>query len=133
MSKQTRAVVEEFFGQIGKGELEAALELLAEPVDWFTPGDTSLIPWMGQRSTKDEVRAFFRMAGENMTPDTFEVRQILAEGDTAVVLGYFKYLVNATGKYFESNFALELRVTDGLITRYRMHEDSYSIYLAFIS
>lgn len=128
----TVTVVEEYLGHLGKGDVEAAIELLAEPLDWFTPGDTTLIPWMGHRSTKDEVRAFFKMASENMTPERFEVRQIIADGRVAIVLGNFKYQVDATGKSFESEFALELRVTDGLIDRYHMHEDSHAISLAFL-
>ncbi len=40
--------------------------------------------------------------------------------------------MNATGKAFASEFAVELHVSDGLITRYRMHEDSYAISLAFL-
>jgi ketosteroid isomerase-like protein len=133
MSKETREVVEEFFSNLGGGELEAAIELLAEPIDWFTPGDTGLIPWMGQRSTKDQVREFFAMGGAAMTPEEFGVDRLVVEGDSAVALGHFKYRVNATGKAFESDFALELLVADGLIQRYHMHEDSYAISLAFLS
>lgn len=133
MPNNTRTVVEEYFRLLGSGELDAALELLAEPIDWFTPGDTALIPWMGQRSTKEDVKAFFSMAGENMTPEKFQVHRILVEEDLAIALGHFQYRVNTTGKSFASDFALELRVTDGLIDRYRMHEDSYAISLAFLT
>ncbi|MEC3977528.1 nuclear transport factor 2 family protein [Amycolatopsis sp. H20-H5] len=132
MGKNTREVVEAYLGHLGNGEVEAAVALLAEPLDWFTPGSTTLIPWMGQRSTKDEVRTFFSMAGEHMTAENFAVSRILADGELAIVLGSFKYKVNATGKSFESDFALEVRVTDGLIDRYHMHEDSYAIHLAFL-
>ncbi|WP_035803569.1 nuclear transport factor 2 family protein [Kitasatospora mediocidica] len=131
MSSATRTVVEDFFRHVGAGELEDALALLAEPLDWFTPGDTTLIPWMGRRTTRDEVRFFFQAAGEHMTPQSFEVHRVVVEDDAAIALGHFKYVVDATGKAFASDFALELRVTDGLIDRYRMHEDSYTIALAF--
>ncbi|MGW6565992.1 nuclear transport factor 2 family protein [Streptomyces sp. NPDC054975] len=131
MPTNTRSTVDAFFAGIGSGDVESALELLAEPLDWFTPGDTGLIPWMGQRKTRSDVREFFRMAGENMTPEAFEIKHTLVDGDIAVVLGSFQYRVNATGKSFSSEFALELRVTDGLIDRYHMHEDSYAIALAF--
>ncbi|HEY5834838.1 nuclear transport factor 2 family protein [Streptomyces sp.] len=129
----TRSVVEEFFRLVGGGELDEAIKLLAEPLDWFTPGSTELIPWMGQRTTHEEVRDFFRQASENMTPEKFDVHRIVVDGDCAVVLGHFQYQVNATATSFASDFALELQVTDGLITRYRMHEDSYAISLAFLA
>lgn len=129
----TRTVVEEFFRLLGGGELDQALTLLAEPLDWFTPGNTELIPWMGHRTTHEEVRDFFRQATENMTPEKFDVHRIVVEGEFAVALGHFQYQVNATATSFASDFALELQVTDGLITRYRMHEDSYAISLAFLA
>ncbi|WKD30523.1 nuclear transport factor 2 family protein [Streptomyces xanthophaeus] len=132
MTNSTRSVVEDFFGRLGAGEADRALELLAEPLDWFTPGDTALIPWMGRRTTRGEVADFFKQAGENLTPEEFAVERILAEDGTAVALGRFRYRVNATGKAFTSEFAVELHVSDGLITRYRMHEDSYAISLAFL-
>ncbi len=132
MGARTRTVVEEFLGRLGAGDPAGAIELLAEPVDWFTPGDTTLIPWMGQRSTKAQVETFFSLGGANMTPESFAVHKIVVEDDVAIVLGHFKYQVNATAKSFESDFALEIRVTDGLIDRYHMHEDSYAIALAFV-
>ncbi|MEY2233408.1 MULTISPECIES: nuclear transport factor 2 family protein [Streptomyces] len=132
MTNSTLSVVEDFFGHLGAGEADRALELLAEPLDWFTPGDTALIPWMGRRTTRGEVADFFEQAGENLTPEEFAVERILAEDGIAVALGRFRYRVNATGKSFASQFAVELHVRDGLITRYRMHEDSYAISLAFL-
>ncbi|MFE0105809.1 nuclear transport factor 2 family protein [Streptomyces sp. NPDC059009] len=131
MPTNTRAVVDEFFARVGAGAVEDALELIAEPVDWFTPGDTGIIPWMGRRATRSEVRDFFRMASENMTAEKFDINRTLVDDGVAVVLGRFRYRVNATGKSFDSEFALELHVTDGLIDRYHMHEDSFAISLAF--
>jgi ketosteroid isomerase-like protein len=131
-SKGTREVVEEFFSSLGSGDVEAALRLIDEPVDWFTPGSTELIPWMGHRTTRAEVREFFTIGGEHMSAEEFGVDRILVDGADAVALGHFKYRVNSTGKSFESDFALEIRVTGGLISRYHMHEDSYAISLAFL-
>lgn len=68
-----------------------------------------------------------------MEPEKFQVHRIVVEGELAIALGHFQYKVNATGKSFASDFALELRVTDGLIDRYRMHEDSHAISLAFLT
>ncbi|MCP3821639.1 nuclear transport factor 2 family protein [Streptomyces sp. A3M-1-3] len=121
----------EYLRRISNGDIESALELIAEPVDWFTPGSTELIPWMGHRTTRAEIREFFKAAGENMTAESFEISRTIAVDRFAVVLGRFQYRVNATGKTFASEFALELRVTDGMIDRYHMHEDSYAISLAF--
>ncbi|MER5537736.1 nuclear transport factor 2 family protein [Streptomyces mirabilis] len=129
----TLSVVEEFLQQLGSGEIEQAITLLAEPLDWFTPGDTDLIPWMGRRSTHTEVRDFFRQANENLTPEKFDIHRIVVDGEFAITLGHFQYRVDATGASFASDFALELQVTNGLITRYHMHEDSYAISLAFLA
>ncbi|WP_424217509.1 nuclear transport factor 2 family protein (plasmid) [Streptomyces sp. BI20] len=127
----TRAVVAEFFRSLGAGEIEGALALLAEPLEWFTPGDVELIPWMGARSTRAEVRDFFAQAGANLTAEEFVLAKVVADGADAVALGRFRYRVDATGLAFSSPFAVELRVADGRIVRYHMHEDSHAIALAF--
>lgn len=132
MPTNTQDVVSEYLRRVGSGDIESALELVAEPVDWFTPGSTELIPWMGKRTTHAEIREFFKAAGDNMTAEAFEVTRTITVDRFAVVLGRLQFRVNATGKSFSSEFALELRVTDGLIDRYHMHEDSYAISLAFL-
>ncbi|WLS77288.1 hypothetical protein Q3V30_12385 [Erwinia pyri] len=48
-----------------------------------------------------------------------------------MAVGKLASRVNKTGKLIETEFVLEIRVEEGLITRFRMFEDSYAVSEAF--
>ena len=126
----TRQIAETLLARLGKGDIDGALDVFADPVDMAVHG-SPLVPWLGRRSSHIQVVEFFSLIHNMCTPERFEVEKIVVDGDEAVVLGEFAYLVNETGRIFESTFALRLTVSDGRVTRYHMHEDSYAIHLAF--
>lgn len=108
-------------------KLAAVMELFSETVDWNIAGNTARVPYIGPRHGKAEVAAFFTDLLHYIEPQRFEVREILATGDTAVILGDLVSLVRATGKLIETEFAFDLTVREGVIVRYRMLEDSYAV------
>jgi hypothetical protein len=57
----------------------------------------------------------------------FDVQDILATDDRAVIVGELATRINATGKIIESAFALILTVSDGEITRFQMLQDSFAV------
>ncbi|HEY1175301.1 MAG TPA: nuclear transport factor 2 family protein [Phytomonospora sp.] len=126
----TRQTVESFLARLGKGDIDGVLGLCADPIDMAVHG-SPLVPWLGRRSSHIQVAEFFGLIHNLCTPERFEIETVVVEGDEAVVLGDFRYLVNETGKSFDSTFALRLTVTGGRVTRYHMHEDSYAVHLAF--
>jgi uncharacterized protein len=131
-SDATRAVTEAFFARFGAGDLPGLVALFADESDHHVQG-SAVIPWVGRRSTREEVRAFFDQIVAATTPERFEVDQILADGADSVSLGRFALRVNATGKVFESDFALRLTVADGRIIRYQMFEDSHALVEAYVA
>ncbi|MFI7239916.1 nuclear transport factor 2 family protein [Streptomyces cyaneofuscatus] len=56
---------------------------------------------------------------------------IIGGGVRCVVLGSLRTEVLATGRDIESDFAHDIEVRDGLITRYRMFEDTWAVAKAF--
>ncbi|GLZ76490.1 hypothetical protein Afil01_12970 [Actinorhabdospora filicis] len=126
----TRATVETYLRAIGKHDIDTILNLTADPADWAVHG-SPLVPWLGERSSHIQVSEFFHLLDTNLTPREFAVETVVVDGEEAVVLGEFRYLVNDTGREFHSTFALRLTVRDGKVVRYHMHEDSYAIHVAF--
>ena len=60
-------VVKEFYAALGRGELPAAIDLVAEEVDWQSPVTRTHppeIPWSSIRRTKQEVAVFFKQLGQ---------------------------------------------------------------------
>lgn len=110
--------------------LAEILALFADEVGWDIPGNLEAVPWIGPRRDSESVGAFYRELAARITPERFEVQRILADVDTAAVLGELASRVNATGRLIESPFAVVLTVGDGRITRYRMLEDSHAVAAA---
>lgn len=107
--------------------LDAILDLFAGEVDWDIPGDVETVSWIGPRRDREGIAAFFRELAERIEPRGIKIRRILADEETAVVLGYLESLVRATGKLIRSPFAYDLTVREGKIVRYRMLEDSHAV------
>jgi hypothetical protein len=128
----TRATLEEFVSRLSRFEPEPVAALFAETVDWDVPGDAR-VPWVGARSRRDEVAAYFRTLWSvcDTTQADTAVSQVLIDGPDAVVLGVFTQTIRATGRRFSTLVAVHISVDDGLITRLRIYEDSHEVSNAF--
>ncbi|MGR6916150.1 nuclear transport factor 2 family protein [[Actinomadura] parvosata] len=128
----TYDTVQELLRRIGAGDVERVAELFAEKSDWRfnwpAEGHPS-VPWIRPRSSRSDVAEHFRMLGSYHVPElnATTVTRILVDGDDAVVLGDIAQTTAATGVSYTSPFALHLTVTDGLITRYHIYEDSLTV------
>ena len=130
-SDRTRAVARELLRLVGEGDPALIAALFAERVDWFiAPNPT--VPWIRPRSTRADVADHFGQLAEGQQPDPAHSSAdvLIADGKEAVVTGQLAGTVRATGKTFRSPFAMRLTVEDGLITGYRIYEDSLAIAAA---
>ncbi|MER6139097.1 nuclear transport factor 2 family protein [Streptomyces sparsogenes] len=124
-TERTRATVQEFLTRMATGDVEGIGELFAERVDWLIAENPD-VPWIRPRATRADAVAHFRELGESLAPDPDgnTVDAIVVEGTEAVVTGTLAGTVRATGRRYRSPFAVRVTVEDGLITRYRVYEDS---------
>lgn len=130
-----RAVVEQYLERVGAfwgapdaPEKNAAIiDLFADDVDWYVPGDPAVLPWAGRRRTRESLRAFYPELARGIAPQRYEVKRILADDEMAVVIGELASAIRTTGKVAESPFVIEITVRGGKIVRYRMHEDSLAV------
>jgi ketosteroid isomerase-like protein len=129
----TRQVLNEFFGRLARFEPRAVANLFAETVDWDVPGDKR-VPWTGRRSSREQVEVYFQTLWSECDPAQTDnaVGPILVDGPDAVVLAVFTQTIRATGKRFSTPAAVHITVDDaGLITRFRIYEDSYAVARAY--
>ncbi|MDT0549663.1 nuclear transport factor 2 family protein [Streptomyces lonegramiae] len=124
-TERTRATVQEFLTRMAAGDLERLGALFAERVDWLIAENPD-VPWIRPRSTRADAVAHFRELAESLAPDPDgnTIDAIVVEGTEAMVTGVLAGTVRATGKPYRSPFAVRVTVEDGLITRYRVYEDS---------
>lgn len=122
------AVTEAFFRRIATAEdvFEIA-ELVSENVDWLVAGNTTVVPWIGRKQGKAGAAEFYAQIREELTSERFEIKDILVKDKRVIAVGELASRVKKTGRLIETEFVLEMMVEEGLITRFRMFEDSYAV------
>ncbi len=131
MSDQANVgVVQQGYEALGRGDIPALLDLMADDVEWTLQGP-SVIPWAGTRRGREGVAEFFSLLGETLEFEQFEPREFVAQGDTVVVLGYERSLVKPTGRTFEQEWAHVYTLKDGKIAKARFIEDTAAQVVAF--
>jgi ketosteroid isomerase-like protein len=85
------------------------------------------LPWIGQKTGRGTVMDFIGDTRGLLEPLRFEVHEILASENRAVIVGELTSKVKATGRTVETTFAIVLTVTGGEITRFLMLEDSFAV------
>ncbi len=132
MSNQPSAtdLVAGFFENFGAGNLPGLIALFADEVDFRVAGAPN-VPWAGARRTPDEIEAFFKTLGSELTTEAFAVDAVFGDADNAGAAGSFTQLVNGTQKRFSSDFALHVVASAGKIVKFRFYEDSYAVAQAF--
>lgn len=133
----TRAVVEALLHRIATGDPAKIVELYDDQVDWKLgwPEDEhrAAVPWIRHRSTRADVEDHYRALGDYHVPNRANVAiaAILVDGADAVIVGELGQTLRATGVTYRAAFALYLTVSDGLITRHHILEDSLAVKRAF--
>jgi ketosteroid isomerase-like protein len=121
-------VVNDFFDSFKKGatpdEIAAKFDINA---DYFIPGDTKNVPWIGHRTSRAAIKESFRLLRENIKPEKLVFTDILAKGDRVVVLGYLESRMKKNNKQMKSEFSIDIMVKNGLLTRYHLLEDSFEV------
>ncbi|GAB4045530.1 nuclear transport factor 2 family protein [Spirosoma litoris] len=121
-------VVNDFFDSFKKGatpdEIAAKFDVNA---DYFIPGDTKNVPWIGHRTGRDAIKESFRLLRENIQPEKLVFTDMLAKGDRVVVLGYLESRMKKNNKQMKSEFSIDIVVKNGLLTRYHLLEDSFEV------
>jgi ketosteroid isomerase-like protein len=124
------ATISRFLGALATRDLAALVACYSPDVDWHIAGNADVAPWVGRRRGLAEVRAFYELLWAATEPLAFELGHILYDGAHCVITGELSTRMLATGKVFDSMFSGHVTVTDGLITRYRVQEDSWGLVVA---
>ncbi len=124
----THDTVEELLSRMASGDAEMIAALFTEKVDFLCAGSEK-VPWIRPRRTREDMADFFATMSANFVPEdrSASVSGFLVDGKDAVVMGHVSQRLKSNGKAFTIPFALHLTVSDGLITRYHIYEDSLTV------
>ncbi len=101
--------------------------LFAEDLVFEIQGDVGVLPWVGHKTGRQAIADFLRDQRGMTEPLAFEVEDVLASEERAVIVGRLRTRIKATGKITATQFALVLTIADDIVTRFQMLEDSYDV------
>ena len=110
-----------------RAEPDEIAGVFSTDVQFEVPGDVGALAWIGRRTGRGAVSEFIQGTRLLLERVRLDVEGILANDDSAVILGDLASKLNATGRIIESPFALILHISDGKIARFQMLEDSFAV------
>ncbi len=125
-------IVKQSYEAFFQGDMDAMLALYSEEVDWEVYGPSSM-PTTGRHRGKDGVRAFFGKVDDLLENESFEIQQHVAQDDTVVVLGEYRWRSKVTERVLQAHFVHVVTVTDGKITRFREYTDTAAAVEAMVA
>jgi uncharacterized protein len=131
ITQESLQVVQQFYSTIGNGDIEATLNLVADDVEWETPFPRDIVPHGGKWHGRDGVREFFLILNKNVEFQQFDLQNFIAQDNQVAVVGHFKVLVKATGRYYEPDTVVIWTVEDGKIRQFREFTDTTEAVSAF--
>jgi ketosteroid isomerase-like protein len=124
----TLHLAQEFVGRMGSGARPAEIaKLFSENMEWEKAGDTGALPWIGKKSGRAAITDFVNDSRALIERITFEIHDILAGDDRAVILGSLASRLKRTGNIVKADFAIVLTVANGEILSFQMLEDSFAV------
>jgi ketosteroid isomerase-like protein len=129
MSSNTNLqVAKSFLSKLGTGASPNEVALLFSPdLEWNVPGDVGVLPWVGHNSGRKAVTEFVRDSRSMLEAMSFEVHDVLANDERAVILGSLASRSKHTGNIVDTAFAIILTIVGGEITNFLMLEDSFAV------
>jgi ketosteroid isomerase-like protein len=126
VSAANREAVRELHDQNQGGRLQQdpLFGLLHENVEWEAIGPTELFPWAGTHRGHDGVRRWFDLLNSAMAYESFDLRELYADGETVIEVIAAAGTARATGSPFASEVVRMWTFRDGKAIRVRSYYDT---------
>ena len=131
---KTYEIAKQWFSAMAQGNVEAALNCLADDVEWvnytIVPGFNDIMPWIGTYHGVEQVLETFKIFTDLVDVKLEEVTKLVVQGENAAGFVHERSLVKATGLEFEIEFVQWLTIRNGKIVRWKSYTDPSSIIVA---
>jgi ketosteroid isomerase-like protein len=122
-----RPTVEAFYKATVERDVETALSLIADDVDWLVQGPIDIFAFFGQRHGKAAVREGYAEIARLLDVTGFRVETLLVDGDRAAALIRFSAVVRATGNTMSVRTCQFSRYANRKLVEMRSIVDSYDL------
>ena len=123
-------LVKSFYAAFSRGDIQKILDGLSDNIEWFVPGPKQ-IPYAGTHNGKENVKNFFVTLGKTAEFNPFELKELVAQGDKVVALGYYGGRAKTTGNKFEADWAMVWTVKNGKAVSFKEYMDPTGFAKAF--
>jgi ketosteroid isomerase-like protein len=114
---------ERFYGLLGAEDAEGVLALCSESIEVRYPGE-GMLAYGGRWVGRDGVERFLDAHDAAEEILVFEPMQMVADGDTVVVIGTFTGRARPDGREWSTRFAHCLTIRHGLVQRWEAFFDT---------
>lgn len=121
---EARKLIEALFAAFNRGDLPFIVAHVAEDCSPFRETRAPELPYAGEFKGRVGAEKFFNAMLGVLAPSRLDIDLWVCEGEHVVAIGSWAGTARATGKGWESHFALYFRVRNGLIIDFRGHDDT---------
>ena len=109
------------------GDIEGALARCSDDIELFAPAPVDVLPHLGRRIGKDEVRKLWQTVHARYSDLRHDVRDMIVEGDRVAmdIRAFFKKRSN--GRTVQFDIAVFLTLREGRIARIREIMDTFDL------
>ena len=116
-----------FLDAFYSGDIEGALARCSDDVDFLANAPVDILPHMGHRRGKAEVRQMWKTVHVRYSNMRYEVPMIVAEGDKVAVIIRVFFRKRSNDRIVQFDIAVFYTFRDGLITHIREILDTFDL------
>lgn len=117
----------ELFETFYAGDIEGALALCSDDVDFFSNAPVDILPHLGHHRGKDDVRQMWKTVHERYSSMRNEMPFIVAEDDRVAVHLRAFFVKRLNDRTVQFDVAVFLTLRDGKIVRIREITDTFDL------
>ena len=123
-------IAQSAYEAFGRGDMPALADVMADDIEWVSPGDPGDDPNAGTFTGKEAVLGWFGGLASTLDFTTFEPREFIAQNDKVVSMVYAEATVRDTGRAFVNHEAHEWTFRDGKLARFQIYFDTAAVAAA---
>jgi hypothetical protein len=109
------------------GDIEGALARCSDDVELMAPAPIDILPHMGRRTGKDEVRKLWQTVHSRYSSLRHEKREVVAEGDKVAVNIRAFFTKRSNGRVVQFDIAVFFTLREGRVVRMREIMDTFDL------
>jgi ketosteroid isomerase-like protein len=122
-----RALAEIFYRASATRDIDRAMSLIADDVDWLVQGPVDVFPFLGQRHGKAAVLEGYREIARKLQITAYDVEALLVDRDRVAALIRLSSIIRATGRVMTVRTSQFSRFRNGRIVEMRAVIDTYDM------